>query len=327
MTIAGLDPSGGAGIVADIKTIAAFGCFPTAALTSITFQNTSGVFGALHQTGATVRAHGKLAGKLAADTELVAAGGPTGALGLKVFINRPDVWEAIADEAKRHGLPIAPFRDLLSAFRQDVTKLRYANWNELLDYCRYSAMPVGRFVLDVHGESRDTWPANDLLCAALQIINPDHDYPPGQDPMELAVKAASAGDVWILYPTSPAPGQKWVPVAWIISLSFKSEGETVTKGEPLYELDTDKVTQEVESDASGVLLRIAVAEGEVEVGRTIALVPLRSGKNLAMRLGELVLARGLLDAGTLKYPPALDSNSTPEFLTFGYRENNAEISP
>ncbi len=56
LTIAGLDPSGGAGIVADIKTIAALGCFPTAALTSITFQNTSGVFGALHQSGATVRA-------------------------------------------------------------------------------------------------------------------------------------------------------------------------------------------------------------------------------------------------------------------------------
>ena len=61
--------------------------------------------------------------------------------------------------------------DLLTAFRQDVSKLRYANWNELLDYCRYSAMPVGRFVLDVHGESRDIWPANDALCAALQIIN------------------------------------------------------------------------------------------------------------------------------------------------------------
>ncbi len=61
--------------------------------------------------------------------------------------------------------------DLLTAFRQDVTKLRYANWNELLDYCRYSAMPVGRFVLDVHGEDRSIWPANDALCAALQIIN------------------------------------------------------------------------------------------------------------------------------------------------------------
>jgi hydroxymethylpyrimidine/phosphomethylpyrimidine kinase len=56
LTIAGLDPSGGAGIVADIKTIAALGCFPAAALTSITYQNTTGVFGAEHQTAATLRA-------------------------------------------------------------------------------------------------------------------------------------------------------------------------------------------------------------------------------------------------------------------------------
>jgi pyruvate dehydrogenase E2 component (dihydrolipoamide acetyltransferase) len=53
---------------------------------------------------------------------------------------------------------------------------------------------------------------------------------------------------------------------------LKSEGEAVEKGEPLYELDTDKVTQEVEADASGVLLKIAVAEGEVEVGKTIAVI-------------------------------------------------------
>jgi pyruvate dehydrogenase E2 component (dihydrolipoamide acetyltransferase) len=53
---------------------------------------------------------------------------------------------------------------------------------------------------------------------------------------------------------------------------LKSEGDNVEKGEPLYELDTDKVTQEVEADASGVLLKIAVAEGEVPVGRTIAVI-------------------------------------------------------
>src|SRR5690348_3182750 len=53
---------------------------------------------------------------------------------------------------------------------------------------------------------------------------------------------------------------------------LKSEGEPVEKGEPLYELDTDKVTQEVEADASGVLLKIAVEEGEVDVGRTIAVI-------------------------------------------------------
>lgn len=56
LTIAGIDPSGGAGIVADIKTIAEFGCFPAAAITSITFQNAKRVFGAEHQTAATLRA-------------------------------------------------------------------------------------------------------------------------------------------------------------------------------------------------------------------------------------------------------------------------------
>ncbi len=53
---------------------------------------------------------------------------------------------------------------------------------------------------------------------------------------------------------------------------LKSEGEPVEKGEPLYELDTEKVTQEVEADASGVLLRILVQEGEVEVGKAVAVI-------------------------------------------------------
>src|SRR5947209_10568230 len=53
---------------------------------------------------------------------------------------------------------------------------------------------------------------------------------------------------------------------------LKSEGDAVEKGEPLFELDTDKVTQEVEAEASGVLLKIAVAEGEVPVGKTVAFI-------------------------------------------------------
>ena len=97
----------------------------------------------------------------------------------------------------QHGL------DLLEAFRRDVTKLRYADWGELLDYCRYSACPVGRFVLDVHGEDRATWAANDALCSALQIVNHlqdcakdarelDRVYLP-QD--ELAARGASLADL------------------------------------------------------------------------------------------------------------------------------------
>jgi phytoene/squalene synthetase len=60
---------------------------------------------------------------------------------------------------------------VLTAFRMDVTKLRYENWEEVIHYCRYSAMPVGRFMLDVHGESTSTWAASDALCAGLQINN------------------------------------------------------------------------------------------------------------------------------------------------------------
>jgi squalene synthase HpnC len=69
------------------------------------------------------------------------------------------------------GLSAVHALDLLEAFRRDVTKLRYRDWDDLMDYCRYSAMPVGRYVLDVHGENVGLWPANDALCAALQIIN------------------------------------------------------------------------------------------------------------------------------------------------------------
>jgi hydroxysqualene synthase len=74
-------------------------------------------------------------------------------------------------EIAARGLSPTHALDLLTAFRLDVGKRRYADWGELIDYCRYSAMPVGRFVLDVHGEDRASWPANDALCTALQIIN------------------------------------------------------------------------------------------------------------------------------------------------------------
>ena len=75
-------------------------------------------------------------------------------------------------EALAHrGLTDRHVRDLLVAFRQDAVRNRYADWAALMNYCRYSAAPVGRFMLDVHGEDRSTWPASDALCAALQVIN------------------------------------------------------------------------------------------------------------------------------------------------------------
>lgn len=69
------------------------------------------------------------------------------------------------------GVSVRHAQELLVAFRQDVTKTRYENWDELMAYCRYSAAPVGRYVLDLHGESQDTWAASDALCASLQVLN------------------------------------------------------------------------------------------------------------------------------------------------------------
>jgi hydroxysqualene synthase len=61
--------------------------------------------------------------------------------------------------------------DVLRAFRLDATKLRYRDWDDLMAYCRYSASPVGRQLLDLHGESREAWSASDALCSALQVLN------------------------------------------------------------------------------------------------------------------------------------------------------------
>ncbi|WP_291365612.1 squalene/phytoene synthase family protein [Acetobacter sp. UBA5411] len=71
----------------------------------------------------------------------------------------------------RTGLPFEVATDLLVAFREDAVKSRYASQAELDLYCRYSANPVGRFLLGLHGESDRTFPASDALCTSLQILN------------------------------------------------------------------------------------------------------------------------------------------------------------
>jgi phytoene/squalene synthetase len=60
---------------------------------------------------------------------------------------------------------------LLKAFKQDATKNRYVDWADLLDYCAHSASPVGRFLLDLHGEDKALYGFSDPLCDALQILN------------------------------------------------------------------------------------------------------------------------------------------------------------
>lgn len=78
---------------------------------------------------------------------------------------------ALGEVMRAHSLDPVHAHELLDAFVQDVTVARYADWDALIGYCRLSAVPVGRFVLDVHGEDRAIWPLSDALCAALQIVN------------------------------------------------------------------------------------------------------------------------------------------------------------
>jgi squalene synthase HpnC len=82
------------------------------------------------------------------------------------------LYRELAVQAAAHRLPIQPLRDLLDAFRQDVTKTRYADFGELVHYCRRSANPIGRLLLHLYGETAPRSLAmSDGICSALQLIN------------------------------------------------------------------------------------------------------------------------------------------------------------
>jgi len=79
---------------------------------------------------------------------------------------------ALAAAIREHGLPLSPFHDLVSAFRQDVTVTRYANFDAVLDYCRRSANPVGRLLLALYdAQSSANLEASDAICTGLQLTN------------------------------------------------------------------------------------------------------------------------------------------------------------
>ena len=82
------------------------------------------------------------------------------------------IFEALGTTMKECALPMSLFEDLLSAFRQDVTTRRYQTWDDVLDYCRRSANPVGRLVLRVAGVATPRLDAaSDAVCTALQLTN------------------------------------------------------------------------------------------------------------------------------------------------------------
>ncbi len=106
----------------------------------------------------------RLAGLAAYQAELdrIAAGTPP----------QTPLFVGLAEVIRKHALPLQLFRDLLDAFAQDVVKTRYADFPELLDYCRRSANPVGRLVLHLFGRTEPQHlEESDCICTALQLIN------------------------------------------------------------------------------------------------------------------------------------------------------------
>ena len=79
--------------------------------------------------------------------------------------------DAMRSSLLKSNISVQHCLDLITAFKRDATKLRYADWPDLLDYCTYSACPVGRYLIDLHGGDKKDYPPSDALCSALQILN------------------------------------------------------------------------------------------------------------------------------------------------------------
>lgn len=136
--------------------------------------------------------------------------------------------------------------DLLRAFCMDVTKSRYGNWDELMEYCLLSAAPVGRFVLDVHHEARATWPASDALCSALQIINHLQDCGADYRNLGRVYIPLESFDAAGLGPDVLAEGQAPALLRTVIAGLVARAGGLLEAGRPLvYELRDSRLALEV----------------------------------------------------------------------------------
>jgi squalene synthase HpnC len=173
---------------------------------------------------------------------------------------------ALAEIIRAHGLPIDAFRDLLSAFSQDVRKKRYADYPELLDYCRRSANPVGRLLLVLYGAATPQNLAySDAICSSLQLINflqdVAIDYRNGriylpQDEMarfEITEQRIAAGDA----------GGKWEPF-----MAFQAERTRALlySGAPLGRILKGRIGLELRMIVQGgdrILTKLARIGGDV----------------------------------------------------------------
>jgi squalene synthase HpnC len=139
------------------------------------------------------------------------------------------IFVAVADAIREHELPPSLFSDLLSAFRQDVNTTRYERWDDVLDYCRRSANPVGRLVLRIAGYRDDALDrSSDALCTALQLTNFWQDfardwqngrlYVPRADYESFGARAEDLETVIAYTGATPASSAAPLPAEWRATL-------------------------------------------------------------------------------------------------------------
>ena len=179
---------------------------------------------------------------------------------------------ALAAAVREHSLPLAPFHDLVSAFRQDVTVTRYANFDGVLDYCRRSANPVGRLLLALYGvQAPADLAASDAICTGLQLTNfwqdiaidwkKDRVYLPQDDLRRFGV-------------TEPQIAQGRVDEAWRALMKFevaRARG-LLEAGRPLTRVLPWRLRLELSAIISGglrILQRIDAVDGDVFTRRPV----------------------------------------------------------
>jgi squalene synthase HpnC len=179
---------------------------------------------------------------------------------------------ALAAAVREHGLPLVPFHDLVSAFRQDVTVTRYANFDAVLDYCRRSANPVGRLLLALYRvQAPADLVASDAICTGLQLTNfwqdvaidwqKDRVYLPQDDLRHFGV-------------TEPQIAQGHVNDAWRALLAFevaRARG-LLESGRPLTRALPWRLGLELSAIISGglrILERIDAVDGDVFTRRPV----------------------------------------------------------
>jgi squalene synthase HpnC len=185
---------------------------------------------------------------------------------------RSPPFPALAAAIREHGLPLPPFHDLVSAFRQDVTVTRYANFDEVLDYCRRSANPVGRLLLALYrAQAPADLAASDAICTGLQLANFWQDiaidwqknrvYVPQDDLRRFGV-------------TEPQIAQGRVDDAWRSLLAFevaRARG-LLESGRPLTRVLPWRLGLELSAIISGglrILERIDAVDGDIFTRRPV----------------------------------------------------------